>query len=72
MTTLHAQLARVLMETLIMGAVLKIRALRMHLTFLYREVICFELRWLPLPMTIPAFLRLSSIYVINPEMPEIL
>ena len=72
MTTLHAQLARVLMETLIMGAVLKIRALRKHLTFLYREVICFELRWTTTTNDYSAFLRLSSIHVINPEMPEIL
>jgi hypothetical protein len=71
MTTLHAQLARVLMETLIMGAVLKIRALRMHLALLYREVICFELRWTTTTDDYSA-LRLSSIHVINPEMPEIL
>ena len=39
------------------------------LAFLYREVICFELRW---TTTTNDFARLSSIHVINPEMPEIL
>ena len=73
MTALHAKLPRVLTETLIMGAALKIRALRMHLAFLYREGIRFELRCtLPLSVTLLAFLRLSSIHVTNPEMPDFL